>query len=280
MTKIKLFTIASVATLSLIVLVLIGTTVAAESVKVEGLIKGRNGDTIILKTSDSREVIVLLNDSTEVSQIQGILQARRKEMAMAALIPGLAVQVEGSYNAQNQLVANSVKFKGNDLEKAEAIQAGMHETQVQAQQNKQELEKQRAAIDATVARFGQLDDYYILDEVAIYFGNGKVEVDPKYNPQLLALSDKAKTVNGYMIEVKGYASTAGSVALNQQLSEDRADNVTNILLQQGHIPLTRMLAPGAMGESHQVGDDKTAEGQAENRRVVVRVLQNKAIAGV
>jgi len=280
MTKIKLFTIASVATLSLIVLVLSGTTVAAESVKVEGLIKGRNGDTIILKTSDSREVIVLLNDSTEVSQIQGILQARRKEMAMAALIPGLAVQVEGTYNAQNQLVANLVKFKGNDLERAEAIQAGMHETQVQAQQNKQELEKQRAAIDATVARFGQLDDYYILDEVAIYFGNGKVEVDPKYNPQLLALSDKAKTVNGYMIEVKGYASTAGSVALNQQLSEDRADNVTNILLQQGHIPLTRMLAPGAMGESHQVGDDKTAEGQAENRRVVVRVLQNKAIAGV
>lgn len=280
MTKIKLFTIASVATLSLIVLVLIGTTVAAESVKVEGLIKGRNGDTIILKTSDSREVIVLLNDSTEVSQIQGILQARRKEMAMAALIPGLAVQVEGTYNAQNQLVANLVKFKGNDLEKAEAIQAGMHETQVQARQNKQELEKQRAAIDAAVARFGQLDDYYVLDEVAIYFGNGKVEVDPKYNPQLLALSDKAKTVNGYMIEVKGYASTAGSVALNQQLSEDRADNVTNILLQQGHIPLTRMLAPGAMGESHQVGDDKTAEGQAENRRVVVRVLQNKAIAGV
>jgi len=280
MTKIKLFTIASVATLSLIVLVLLGTTVAAESVKVEGLIKGRNGDTIILKTSDSREVIVLLNDSTEVSQIQGILQARRKEMAMAALIPGLAVQVEGTYNAQNQVVANLVKFKGNDLEKAEAIQAGMHETQVQAQQNKQELEKQRAAIDATVARFGQLDDYYILDEVAIYFGNGKVEVDPKYNPQLVALADKAKTVNGYMIEVKGYASTAGSVALNQKLSEDRADNVTNILLQQGHIPLTRMLAPGAMGESHQVGDDKTAEGQAENRRVVVRVLQNKAIAGV
>jgi outer membrane protein OmpA-like peptidoglycan-associated protein len=41
-----------------------------------------------------------------------------------------------------------------------------------------------------------------------------------------------------------------------------------------------MLAPGAMGESHQVGDDKTAEGQAENRRVVVRVLQNKAMAGM
>ena len=68
--------------------------------------------------------------------------------------------------------------------------------------------------------------------------------------------------------------------MNQRLSEDRADEVTNILVQQGHIPLTRMLAPGAMGESHQVGNDRTAEGHAENRRVVVRVLRNKGIAGV
>ena len=37
--------------------------------------------------------------------------------------------------------------------------------------------------------------------------------------------------------------------------------------------------PRAMGESHQVGSDKTAEGQAQSRRVVVRVLQNKGIAG-
>jgi len=94
------------------------------------------------------------------------------------------------------------------------------------------------------------------------------------------LCEKAKTIDGYTIEVKGYASSVGSKTLNQQLSEDRADNVTNILLQDGHIPLTRMLAPAAMGESRQVGSDKTAEGQAENRRVVVRVLQNKAIAGV
>jgi len=41
-----------------------------------------------------------------------------------------------------------------------------------------------------------------------------------------------------------------------------------------------MLAPGAMGESEQVGGNKTADSEAENRRVVVRVLQNKAIAGI
>ncbi len=137
----------------------------------------------------------------------------------------------------------------------------------------------KAAVDAAVARFGQLDDYYIFDETTVYFENGKVNVDPKYNSQIMALTEKAKTIEGYMIEVRGYASVTGSAAVNQKLSEDRANAVTNILIQQGHVPLTRMLAPGAMGESEQVGNAKTTEGQAENRRVVVRVLQNKAIAG-
>jgi outer membrane protein OmpA-like peptidoglycan-associated protein len=114
----------------------------------------------------------------------------------------------------------------------------------------------------------------------VYFANGKVKVDPKYDSQLLALAQKASTIDGYVIEVKGYASSSGSVDLNQKLSEQRAASVTNTLLQKGNVPLSRVLAPGAMGEAHQVGSDKSAEGQAENRRVVVRVLQNKAIAGI
>ena len=66
---------------------------------------------------------------------------------MAALIPGLAVKVEGTYNDQSQLVAKSVSFKGNDLEQAEKIEAGMHETRMQAEQNKAELEKHKAELE-------------------------------------------------------------------------------------------------------------------------------------
>jgi len=279
---------------------LLSTAAFADTAKIEGFIESRNGETMTVKSSDSTKTVVMLTDSTQVGQVQGMLKARRKEMSMAALIPGLQVKVEGVFDKE-QLVASKVSFKGNDLERAQSQHAGMHETKMQAQKNKEELEKHRAeieeqkqaneeqgnrisankaAVDAAVARFGQLDDYYILDEVTVYFANGKTKVDPKYSPQLLALAEKAKGANGYMIEIKGYASSSGNTELNQQLSEDRADEVTNILLQQGHIPLTRMLAPGAMGESHQVGNEKGEQGEAANRRVVVRILQNKAIAGL
>jgi outer membrane protein OmpA-like peptidoglycan-associated protein len=266
---------------------------SAERVDAEGVIKARDGDTMVLQTSDSPDLKVLLTSDTEVGQVKGLLKARRKEMSAAALIPGLSVKVEGTHNEQGELVAKSVSFKGNDLEQAEAIQAGLHETKVQTEQNKQAIEEHsaaeqqqqqqisanKAAIDADTARFGQLDDYYILDQVTVHFENGKVQVDQQYISQLLQLAEKASSINGYVIEVKGYASEVGSKELNQQLSEDRADNVTNILVQQGHVPLTRMLAPAAMGESRQIDTGDKETEQAENRRVVVRVLQNKAIAG-
>ena len=300
MTRNKPSAFLATTILSLLLVGLSSTMMFAQT-KIEGVIRARSGATVILQTADSAKVVVLLTDSTDVGQVQGVLKARNKKMSMAALIPGLPIKVEGTYDAENQLIAKTVRFKGNDLEQAQNAQVGMAETKETAQQNKEDLEKanaalkeqqealteqekkiaaNKAAIAAATARFGQLDDYYILDEVTVYFGNGKVKVDPKYNPELVALAEKAKGINGYVIQVKGYASASGSTALNQKLSEDRANNVTSILLQQGHVPLTNMLAPGAMGESHQVGKDKTADTEAENRRVVVRILQNKGIAGL
>jgi outer membrane protein OmpA-like peptidoglycan-associated protein len=306
MRAIRLLGVANIVTL--LFLGIASGTAAAQSTKVQGIIKSRSGPDIILSTSQDPNMVVMLTDSTDVGQVEGVLKARSKQMPMVALIPGLTVSVEGDYNNQNILVARKVRFKGNDLKNAKAIAAGMHDTNQQVQKNQEELQKHnaelqaqnealqkhqaaieaseakiaanKAAVDAAIARFGQLDDYYIMDEVTIYFDNGKTKVDPKYISQVTTLAQNASKVEGYMIEVKGYASAVGSPQVNQKISQERAQNVTNILLQQGKVPLTRMLAPGAMGESEQVGTNKTVEGQAENRRVVVRVLQNKAIAGI
>ena len=208
---------------SLITLLLLCDIVIAQTTKVNGLITGRNAASMTLQTSSEAKLVVLLTDATQVAQIQGVFKARRKQMSMTALIPGLQVQVEGAYNAQNELVASSVKFKGNDLEDAQTIQAGLQPAKEQIQQSQEELEQQKAAlerqqqamqeqqqqmaqaqakidankaaIEAANKRFGQLDDYNIMDEVTVYFANGKVALDPKYKPQLLQLAEKAKTIN-------------------------------------------------------------------------------------
>jgi OmpA-OmpF porin, OOP family len=284
-----------------VLVVLLRTATLAETTKVEGVIVGRSGSEIIVEYMQGAELAFLLGDSTKVSQTGGMFKARRTDKSMAALIPGLKVKVEGEYNQDRKLIAKSVKFSGGDLEKAQLAEAANRQHRKQTEQHQDELEKQatalkaqneqvqlqgeqlaahKAKIEAAAARFGDMDDYYILDEVTVYFGNGKVKVDPKYEALLLGLATKAKDVQGYVIEVRGYASSTGTTEVNQKISEDRANNVTNIMLQKANVPLTRILAPGAMGESRQVKNDESAKSQAENRRVVVRVLQNKAIAGI
>jgi OmpA-OmpF porin, OOP family len=318
--------LASVVTLSLSAFVLSAGVATAQNENISGVINGRNGATMSVQTQDFGIMTVLLTPSTKVQEPEGVF--RKKTVSMVALVPGLSVDVKGSLNGQNQLVATNVTFKGSALQTAQDIQAGLAPTEQQVQQSQQQIAqnqqqivqsqeqiqaqkqliqqqqqklqaeqqetaehaaaiaasqaaiaKNEAAIAAANKRFGELADYNILGEATVLFGNGQVTVEAQYKPQLLQLAQQAKGITGYILQVSGYASKVGSAALNQQLSTERAENVTNFLEQQGNIPQTNMLAPGAMGTSRQVASDATAEGQAENRRVVVRILQNKGIAG-
>ncbi len=295
--------------------------VAMAQTKIQGVITGRSGATITLQVPGSPDVVVLLTDTTQVEEAEGLFKARSKQMGMTALIPGLPVQVQGTTNPQGQLVADTVRFKGSDLKAAQDAQAGLQPTMQAVAANKQQIEQSqqqiaaqqaalakanqlaaeqqaalqaqqaaiteeekktaanKAAIAAANKRFGELGQYNILGEATVYFANGQVTVDPKFKPQLLALATQAKGITAYIIQVQGYASAVGSAALNQKLSAERAQNVLNIMIQQGQIPLTNVLAPGAMGTTDQVAPDSSVEGQAENRRVVVRILQDKGIAG-
>jgi peptidoglycan hydrolase CwlO-like protein len=83
---------------------------------------------------------------------------------MAALIPGLKVKVEGTYTETRLLVATKVTFNGGDLQDAEKVQAGMHETKMQTQQNKEELERQAEALkvqqQALEKQQAQLAEYH------------------------------------------------------------------------------------------------------------------------
>jgi OmpA-OmpF porin, OOP family len=281
--------------------------VAQGQTQLQGVINGRSGATMTVQSAGSPNTVVLLTDSTSVGEVEGVFKARTKQMPMTALIPGLPVQIKGTVNDQNQLVADTIKFKGSDLKAAMDAQAGLQPTEqkvaanaAQIQQSQQEIAAQqaalqqqqaqlteeqqkvaanKAAIAAANKRFGELGEYNILGEATVLFGNGKITVEPQYKEQLLKLAQQAKGVTAYILQVQGYASAVGSAALNQRLSSERANAVTAILVQQGQIPLTNMLAPGAMGTSSQVDSDKTSEGQAENRRVVVRILQNKGVSG-
>ena len=129
-------------------------------------------------------------------------------------------------------------------------------------------------------RFSALADYDVKAENVIKFETGSSTISPEYEEALKTLGKTAAGLKGYIIEVTGYADSTGSAAINTKLSEDRAKAVITFLMQQCGVPVRHIIAPGAMGEYGPAASNETADGRADNRRVEVKVLVNKGIAGV
>lgn len=84
----------------------------------------------------------------------------------------------------------------------------------------------------------------------------------------LVLKEYDKTV----IEVAGHTDSTGSVALNQSLSERRAQTVASYLEGRG-LPAKRVITVGA-GSTHPIASNATAQGKALNRRVELTIVPN------
>jgi OmpA-OmpF porin, OOP family len=274
-----------------------------DKTKVKGLITARTGDTIVLKATDGTSVTVTLDDDTKVQQPKG-LGVRKKQMSAAALIPGLKVSVDGTSQDATHVLAKSITFDKDDLQTAEMIQAGLNPTdqKVAANQqsigeNKQNIEANKQGIEAnqqniaankttidanaaeTSKRFSELSEYDTKDQLDVRFASGSTTVSPADQEALRKLAHNAVNLTGYIIQVKGFADSSGNPAMNQKLSMDRAQNVIAFLLQNCNVPVRHIIAPGAMGEAAPAASNETAAGRAENRRVEVKVLINKGLAG-
>ena len=277
-----------------------------EKTKVKGLITARTGDAIVLKTTDGSTMTVTLDDDTKVQQPKG-LGIRKKQMSGAVLIPGLKVSVDGTSQDATHVLAKSITFDGDDLETAEMIQAGLSPTEqkVAANQqnieankqnvasnkanieaNKQNIASNKASIDANAAeaaaaskRFSELSDYDTKAQMDVHFASGSSDISEADQEALKKLAQDAVSLAGYIIQVKGFADSSGNAAMNQKLSMERAQGVIAFFLQNCNVPVRHIVAPGAMGEAAPVASNETAAGRAENRRVQVKVLLNKGLAG-
>jgi OOP family OmpA-OmpF porin len=133
-------------------------------------------------------------------------------------------------------------------------------------------------------RINGLDDYETLRIIPVLFkvnsstlnATAKQTID---EAAAWAKGEKAKgNANGWLVEVVGFADTTGNTAKNRALSERRSKAVIQNLVGVHGMDLRRLVQPFGYGESKPVASNKTAEGRAKNRRVEIRILQNKGIA--
>lgn len=111
----------------------------------------------------------------------------------------------------------------------------------------------------------------VLSDDSVKFPVSGTELSSEAKARLLDFAQKLKTENkNVFIEIQGYTDNRGGKAVNKRLGLDRAEAVRLFLNEQG-VALSR-ISTISYGEDNPVASNKTRQGRAQNRRVVVIVL--------
>jgi outer membrane protein OmpA-like peptidoglycan-associated protein len=108
------------------------------------------------------------------------------------------------------------------------------------------------------------------DQGNFKFGDSALPDESRAQIDQMVTQLKADPKGAYF-EIEGHTDNVGETMYNERLGMERADAVKRYLYEQHQIPLHRMNVI-SYGEGKPVGDNKTKEGRAQNRRVVIRVL--------
>jgi outer membrane protein OmpA-like peptidoglycan-associated protein len=286
-------------------------------VKQMGIIASRSSDSFTIKDVATGEYYVVeLTPSTVVRTYkQGVFRGH-DEFPATYLLRGLRVQVNGTGNDAGHIVAKRVSFNGDDLRTAQALEVRVDPVEGQTAENTANIQKHgeqiaeqaenqkkmagqieenvamtaaaRSAADAAMTeatrantRINGLGEYDPIKTIVVPFATGSSTIGPKGK----AIIDEAATwvrtqdTRGWMVAVVGFADSTGRTTANKTLSEKRANAVIGYLVSKHNLPLTRLVQPFGAGVDNPVAPNETAEGRAQNRRVEIRLMVNKGIAG-
>ena len=283
---------------------------AGQKLEVNGVITSRGADTFTVRTLDKANTYnVTIGSETSVkSNTKGIFRGGNRYDA-GYLLRGLRVQVVGNGNDAGDLVANTVRFNEQDLKTAQSLEARMEPYEEQtkantgaiaanteritaAEENAKRMSgqidentalAQRAQAEADRAnnRINGLGEFDTIKTIVVTFAVGSSTLGPKGRATIDEAAAWVKTQDrkGWMVEVVGYADSTGNTAKKKTLSEKRAKAVIGYLVSKYNLPLHRLIQPFGAGVDKPAATNETAEGRAQNRRVEIKLLKNKGIAG-
>lgn len=285
--------------------------ISGAKMKVKGTVIKREDQNLIMRDQTGSELTVRLASNVKIEEKKSNPFRGGKKYSDAQLVRGLYLEVEGRGDSSGVLVADKIKVDDDDLRVALTVDStvvpienrlGQAEDRVtRTEQNAERLSGQLdelsqvanlakggaaaaqetadVAVDGvnkTNDRISSLDDYDVRKTEAIMFKVGSAVLSPEAKAMLDDIATQAKSERGFVIEVRGFASSDGSESMNRALSQRRAQAVMGYLAQK-EIPLRRIILPFGYGEAMPAADNSTLEGRKQNRRVEVSVLVSKGL---
>lgn len=279
--------------------------------KVKGMIVKHDQGNFIVRDQAGSDLTVRLASNAKIEEKKSNPFRGSKKYAETQLVRGLYVEVEGRGDASGTLIADRIKLSDDDFRVAHAVESTVvpvegrlgeaEERVTRTEQNAQRLSGQLeelsqvanlakggaaaaqetadVAVDGvnrTNDRISSLDDYEVKKSESITFKVGSAVLSPEAKTLLDEIAAQAKTEKGFVIEVRGFASSDGAENSNRTLSQRRAEAVMRYLAEN-EIPLRRIILPFGYGEAMPIADNSSRDGRKQNRRAEVSILVSKGL---
>jgi len=100
----------------------------------------------------------------------------------------------------------------------------------------------------------------------VEFDTGKADIKPQYREEIAKVGDYMKKYPTTTAVIEGHTDNVGGSEYNMKLSQERAENVVNYLVENFGIERSRLTAKG-YGFTRRIAYNNTAEGRQKNRRI-------------
>lgn len=216
----------------------------------------------VQRAEDSRLISVKRQEDERVTMEQNLAQARIDNAKREAEV---AVAAQAAANRESRLTERENEGLRSTNEGLQTTNEGL-KTANEGLEARNEgmrarlLEQLNGVLQTRATARG-----LIVNMSGVLFQNGKAILLPAAREKLSKIAGILATHKGLRIQADGFTDSNGSDALNQRLSEQRASNARDYLVNQG--VSANVISSKGFGEASPVASNDTAEGRQENRRV-------------
>ena len=206
-------------------------------------------------------------------------QAARDEAARQAAAAAAAEQQRVQAEQQRAQAEQAARELAAEKQRADEARAEAEKLRAEAQSQaaqadalRAKAEQDQAQLRATLLRqFSEILDTkdsprgLIVNIGDVLFETGRFELKPPAREKLARFAGIVLAHEGLNIQAEGFTDSTGTLAVNEKLSQQRADSVASYLMTQG-VARDRIASRG-LGPSQPVASNDTREGRSQNRRV-------------
>lgn len=229
-----------------------------------------------------REARALLKEDPKSEKAKGWIQScSLMTEAAVAQVRGKSANAERvrlqqeRIQVQSELVATQDEIFKLERGYASSLKADLEEQKRKAAAAREEAEKRFGELNSALIQVSKDARGTIISMSDILFDVGKATLTETLKTNLAKIAGILTIYKDANVQVEGHTDNVGGEDLNQKLSEKRASNVMEFLVNPGGIPAARLTSVG-YGFTKPIADNATKEGRQKNRRVDLVIMDKKA----